>query len=185
MCFSFLTLTTDGFFLYRGVGFLRYFQLKQLPNFLLASPILSLALCSIIHYMKLQPEFFFSLGFRASPEEKKSAAVLFSLGVDNRSKNDQFSEKSIRKTQGILCQNLSCELPFWYHNFVSVNHFESNFMCCKQLCNGSSLKPSRILFFKQTSHSKVFCLNSKLYNLALFRDIILNPFYFHTSIEFS
>ena len=102
MFLSFLTLTINGFFLYRGVGFLRYFQLKQLPNFLLASPILSLALCSIIHYVKLQPEIFFSLGFRVSPEEKNSAAVLFPLGVDKRSKNDQFSEKSIPKTQGIF-----------------------------------------------------------------------------------
>ncbi|XP_034686988.1 GPI mannosyltransferase 2 [Vitis riparia] len=84
---------------YWGVGFLRYFQLKQLPNFLLASPILSLALCSIIHYMRLQPEIFFSLGFRASPEEKNSAAVLFSLGADKRSNSDQFSKKSIPQTQ--------------------------------------------------------------------------------------
>lgn len=52
---------------YWGVGFLRYFQLKQLPNFLLASPILSIALCSIIHYVKRQPKVFFSLGFQISP----------------------------------------------------------------------------------------------------------------------
>ncbi|CAN6696747.1 unnamed protein product [Malus baccata var. baccata] len=50
-----------------------------LPNFLLASPILSLALCSIVHYAKSNPENFFSLGFRAPPEDKDSAAVLFSL----------------------------------------------------------------------------------------------------------
>lgn len=54
---------------YWGVGFLRYFQLKQLPNFLLASPILSIAVCSIIHYVKLQPEAFFSLGFQVAPEK--------------------------------------------------------------------------------------------------------------------
>ncbi|KAI3520437.1 hypothetical protein L1887_09859 [Cichorium endivia] len=53
---------------YWGVGFLKYFQLKQLPNFLLASPILSIAVCSIIHYVKLQPEVFFSLGFQVAPK---------------------------------------------------------------------------------------------------------------------
>ncbi|PSR90250.1 GPI mannosyltransferase [Actinidia chinensis var. chinensis] len=67
---------------YWGVGFLRYFQLKQLPNFLLASPILSLAICSIIHYIKLQPEIFFSPGFRGLAEHKNSA----SLGADTRAK---------------------------------------------------------------------------------------------------
>ncbi|KAG0450437.1 hypothetical protein HPP92_026757 [Vanilla planifolia] len=35
---------------YWGVGFMRYFQVNQLPNFLLASPILSIATASIICY---------------------------------------------------------------------------------------------------------------------------------------
>ncbi|EEF34591.1 GPI mannosyltransferase 2 [Ricinus communis] len=68
---------------YWGVGFLRYFQLKQLPNFLLASPILSLALCSILYYVRSQPEMFFSLGFRASNWEKRSIASSFSLDTDS------------------------------------------------------------------------------------------------------
>lgn len=155
----FLTLTIDGFFSYRGVGFLRYFQLKQLPNFLLASPILSLAVCSIIHYMRLQPKIFFSLGFQASPEEKNSAAVLFSLGADKRSNSDQFSEKSIPKTQGTFMPEFVLWIIIWYHNFVFVKHFESNFLCCKQICNGSSLKPSRILFSKLTWHSKTVIIS--------------------------
>lgn len=53
---------------------MKYFQVKQLPNFLLASPILSLALCTIIHYVKLWPEVFVSLGFRASSPNKERAA---------------------------------------------------------------------------------------------------------------
>ncbi|GMH10277.1 hypothetical protein Nepgr_012118 [Nepenthes gracilis] len=61
---------------YWGVGFLRYFQLKQLPNFLLAAPILSLAACSIYMYVKAGPTNFFNLGFGSAYKEKKSAAVL-------------------------------------------------------------------------------------------------------------
>ncbi|KFK35237.1 hypothetical protein AALP_AA5G258200, partial [Arabis alpina] len=64
---------------YWGVGFLRYFQFKQLPNFLLASPILSLAVCSIKSYMTSRPELFLSLGFQATEKEKRSSARLYSL----------------------------------------------------------------------------------------------------------
>ncbi|XP_033133762.1 GPI mannosyltransferase 2 isoform X2 [Brassica rapa] len=64
---------------YWGVGFLRYFQFIQLPNFLLASPILSLAVCSIVSYMKTRPELFTSLGFQATEKEKRSSARLYSL----------------------------------------------------------------------------------------------------------
>ncbi|KAL3640486.1 hypothetical protein CASFOL_015454 [Castilleja foliolosa] len=59
---------------YWGVGFLRYFQVKQLPNFLLASPILSLAICSIAYYVKLWPKVFLSLGLQFSSTEDESAA---------------------------------------------------------------------------------------------------------------
>ncbi|KAI3890646.1 hypothetical protein MKW92_014172 [Papaver armeniacum] len=76
---------------YWGVGFLKYFQLKQLPNFLLASPILSLALCSVAHYVKSRPEIVFSLGFRASHKEKNLAAVLYPSGVKGRLNNAQVS----------------------------------------------------------------------------------------------
>ncbi|KAL9661448.1 hypothetical protein QQ045_026272 [Rhodiola kirilowii] len=79
---------------YWGVGFLRYFQLKQLPNLLLASPILFLAICSVVHFMRLRPSLFISLGFKASNEEKNE---LFSsagqrLNVDSPSKSPLHSE---------------------------------------------------------------------------------------------
>ncbi|KAM7469496.1 hypothetical protein LguiA_007679 [Lonicera macranthoides] len=85
---------------YWGLGFLRYFQLKQLPNFLLAFPILSLAVCSIIYYAKLRREVFLSLGFRASPVDKKSAAVFFSVGTESRSKSESVLEKETTKIRG-------------------------------------------------------------------------------------
>ncbi|XP_050269403.1 GPI mannosyltransferase 2-like [Quercus robur] len=85
---------------YWGVGFLRYFQLKLLPNFLLASPILSLAVCSIIYYAKSRPESAFcSLGFQASIEEKNSSALLFSLESVPRSNIARLPEKSYSKIQ--------------------------------------------------------------------------------------
>ncbi|KAK6123109.1 hypothetical protein DH2020_043145 [Rehmannia glutinosa] len=67
---------------YWGVGFLKYFQVKQLPNFLLASPILSLAICSIIYYVKLWPEVFLSLGLRASSTEDKLAGSALSTKAE-------------------------------------------------------------------------------------------------------
>ncbi|MCO5605110.1 hypothetical protein L7F22_059290 [Adiantum nelumboides] len=47
---------------YWDVGFLRYFQFKQLPNFLLASPMLSLAVGSIVYYVWHRPKVFLTLG---------------------------------------------------------------------------------------------------------------------------
>ncbi|XP_015960212.1 uncharacterized protein LOC107484108 [Arachis duranensis] len=82
---------------YWGVGFLKYFQLKQLPNFLLASPILSVALCSVVYYAKSRPENFFSLGFRTSIEEKSSGVVF--LSDDFRSKKAGNVDKSSVKAK--------------------------------------------------------------------------------------
>ncbi|CAL0312173.1 unnamed protein product [Lupinus luteus] len=83
---------------YWDVGFLRYFQLKQLPNFLLATPILSLALCSVVHYAKSRPQIFFSLGFQTSTEEKSCGVVFLSDDL-SRSKIDGTVEKSSVKVE--------------------------------------------------------------------------------------
>ncbi|CAN1260066.1 GPI mannosyltransferase 2 [Linum perenne] len=72
---------------YWGVGFLRYFQFKQLPNFLLASPILSLAVCSILHYVISHPQIFFSLGFqvpRQNTSPRTSVTSNEKSGVSHR-----------------------------------------------------------------------------------------------------
>lgn len=60
---------------YWDVGFLRYFQLKQLPNFLLASPMLSLAVGSIVYYIRHRPKLFFTLGLCLNSAE--SASILY------------------------------------------------------------------------------------------------------------
>ncbi|XVF63354.1 hypothetical protein PTKIN_Ptkin09bG0081200 [Pterospermum kingtungense] len=78
---------------YWGVGFLRYFQVKQLPNFLLASPILSLAVCSIIYYVKSRPEIVSSLGFQASAEEKSCIAMISSSEKPQISNSSKISKK--------------------------------------------------------------------------------------------
>ncbi|XP_020256887.1 GPI mannosyltransferase 2 isoform X2 [Asparagus officinalis] len=64
---------------YWGVGFLRYFQMKQLPNFLLASPVLSLAVCSVVWYTSS----LFKV-FQFSREGKTFASMMHPVG-DNQS----------------------------------------------------------------------------------------------------
>lgn len=75
---------------YWGVGFLKYFKVKQLPNFLLAVPILSLALASMIYYVKQRYVVFITLGFRgfkASPVDKSSSPLLLYVEADTLSRN--------------------------------------------------------------------------------------------------
>ncbi|GLJ22031.1 hypothetical protein SUGI_0412820 [Cryptomeria japonica] len=62
---------------YWEVGFLRYFQLKQLPNFLLASPMLLLGACSVIEYAVKNSWLLFSLGFKASYAERETASIFY------------------------------------------------------------------------------------------------------------
>ncbi|KAJ1397126.1 GPI mannosyltransferase 2 [Sesbania bispinosa] len=81
---------------YWGVGFLRYFQLKQLPNFLLASPILSLALCSVVHYAKSRPQNFYSLGFQTTIEEKSCGVVFLSDDVSGSKEAGSVEKSSVR-----------------------------------------------------------------------------------------
>jgi len=89
----------------RGVGFLRYFQLKQLHNFLLASPILSLAFFSVVHYAKSRPRIFFSLGFDTTIEEKSCGVVFLSEDL-SRSKVAGSVEKSSVRIEGILLKQI-------------------------------------------------------------------------------
>lgn len=87
------------------MGFLRYFQVKQLPNFLLASPILSLALCSIVYYVKLWPEVFLSLGLRASSVDSKFVGSSVSTGPEGHistAGNSEYDTPNVLKDDGAL-----------------------------------------------------------------------------------
>ncbi|KAL8097397.1 uncharacterized protein LOC141683767 isoform X2 [Apium graveolens] len=85
---------------YWGVGFLKYFKVKQLPNFLLAAPILSLALASIIYYVKLRYVIFITLGFRgfkAPPVDKSSSPFQLYSELDTLSRNSNITSGNTSK----------------------------------------------------------------------------------------
>ncbi|GAA6099255.1 palmitoyltransferase ZDHHC18-A isoform X1 [Tachysurus ichikawai] len=56
---------------YWDVGFLRYFQLKQIPNFLLALPVATLSALALYMYIMANPRFCLHLGLREIGKKKK------------------------------------------------------------------------------------------------------------------
>ncbi|CAG8489473.1 13198_t:CDS:2 [Ambispora gerdemannii] len=56
---------------YWNCGFLSYYQVKQIPNFLLAAPMILLSFCGIFMYAKYDWERFVSLGWRRNESFSK------------------------------------------------------------------------------------------------------------------
>ncbi|KAM0936259.1 putative GPI mannosyltransferase 2 [Dioscorea sansibarensis] len=96
--------------------FLRYFQVKQFPNFLLASPILTLAVCSISKYAKPLPQVVQALVVRqgnnppfsdVTSTAKDGISVKNSKGASvvkqRRKENDDDVQKNLKPiSQGIV-----------------------------------------------------------------------------------
>ncbi|KAM6218419.1 GPI mannosyltransferase 2 isoform 4-T4 [Rhynchocyon petersi] len=68
VCCRVLTLVLQD--VYWNVGFLRYYELKQVPNFLLATPVVILVACAIWTYVTAHPWFCLTLGLQKIKNNK-------------------------------------------------------------------------------------------------------------------
>lgn len=78
---SVISLLTMGAHLYRNNGFLAYYEIKQIPNFLLAMPIILLTTKGLWHYAQSVDGFYtLGLGQNTPADTKKLLPFLYLWG---------------------------------------------------------------------------------------------------------
>ena len=66
-----------------GVGFLRYYELKQFPNFVLAAPMVAICVCATLHYASENKMHFLCLGLSQEKFYKKYDEEMIEDNVAN------------------------------------------------------------------------------------------------------
>ena len=62
------------------MGLFKYYELKQLPNFILAAPILGLTLAGVTEFAKASPTAFFTLGLSRTSQPDGALASVYLWG---------------------------------------------------------------------------------------------------------
>jgi len=62
----------------RNVGFLRYYEIKQIPNFAMAAPMIILSVSGIYYYVKYDTHRALTLGRQSSQPQSKDTAPFLS-----------------------------------------------------------------------------------------------------------
>lgn len=87
------------------VGFMKYYEQKQLPNFLLATPMVCICLAALVHYLKRNWVFFLTLG-------------LYHPADDNYKKTEEMVDESQQKDYGFY--NKRCYVYLVHMIFLVV-----------------------------------------------------------------